>query len=43
MDLFFDFCNEMLCVADHRGYFLKLNPAWTKALGWSLEELTGRP
>jgi len=24
---FFDFVNEMLCVADHRGYFIRVNPA----------------
>jgi len=40
---FFDFSNEMLCVADHRGYFVRVNPAWTKSLGWSAQELTSRP
>jgi PAS domain S-box-containing protein len=40
---FFSFCSEMLCVADHRGYFVELNPAWTATLGWSLEELKASP
>lgn len=40
---FFEFSNEMLCVADGRGYFTRVNQAWTKTLGWSAEELTSRP
>lgn len=43
MHQFFEFCNEMLCVADSRGYFTRVNPAWTKTLGWSTEEMTSRP
>jgi PAS domain S-box-containing protein len=40
---FFEFSNEMLCVADQQGYLVRVNPAWTKTLGWSTEELTSRP
>lgn len=40
---FFEFSNEMLCVADSRGYLTRVNHAWTKTLGWSAEELTSRP
>jgi PAS domain S-box-containing protein len=40
---FFEFSNEMLCLADHRGYFTRVNQAWTKTLGWSAAELTNRP
>lgn len=40
---FFEFSNEMLCVASSRGYFTRVNPAWTKTLGWSADELTSRP
>ena len=43
MPEFFDFCSEMLCVADERGYFIKVNPAFTKNLGWLPEELISRP
>ena len=40
---FFEFSNEMLCIADSRGYFTRVNKAWTKNLGWSAAELTSRP
>ena len=40
---FFEFSNEMLCVADMQGKFIRVNKAWTKTLGWSVEELTSRP
>src|SRR5712691_1160764 len=33
----------MLCIAGFDGYFKKLNPAWSATLGFSDEELTGRP
>jgi len=34
---------DLFCVAGFDGYFKQLNPAWTTALGWSLEELLARP
>jgi PAS domain S-box-containing protein len=34
---------EMLCITGFDSSFKQLNPAWEKALGWSLAELTGRP
>jgi PAS domain S-box-containing protein len=40
---FFEFSNEMLCLADQRGYFTRVNSAWTKTLGWTAEALTTRP
>jgi two-component system sensor histidine kinase UhpB len=40
---FFEFSNEMLCVANQDGYFTRVNPAWTRTLGWSAEEMTSRP
>ena len=40
---FFEYSTEMLCVADKRGYFTRLNQAWTKTLGWSIDELMSRP
>ncbi|HEY2761884.1 MAG TPA: PAS domain S-box protein [Pirellulales bacterium] len=40
---FFEFSNEMLCVADGQGYFSRVNQTWIAALGWSETELTMRP
>ncbi len=34
---------DMLCIAGFDGYFKKLNPRWNETLGFSAEELTGRP
>lgn len=40
---FFEFSNEMLCLADQQGFFTRVNSAWTKTLGWSAEVLTTKP
>jgi PAS domain S-box-containing protein len=40
---FFEFSNEMLCLADRRGYFTRVNSAWTDILGWPTEEFLTRP
>lgn len=40
---FFEFSNEMLSLANAQGWLTRVNPAWTKTLGWSAEELTTRP
>lgn len=34
---------DLLCVADLDGYFLEINPAWQRSLGWSIEELKSKP
>jgi two-component system, sensor histidine kinase and response regulator len=34
---------DLLCIASFDGYLLRLNPAWEKTLGFSVEELTSRP
>jgi len=39
----FDLCPDPLAVSDFDGYFLRLNAAWIRVLGWSQAELTGRP
>lgn len=33
---------DLLCVADRSGVVLSINPAWTRTLGWSEEEIVGR-
>jgi diguanylate cyclase (GGDEF)-like protein/PAS domain S-box-containing protein len=40
---FFDLSRDMLCTSNLDGYFVELNNAWTKYLGYSLEELRSTP
>ncbi|MDQ3726153.1 MAG: diguanylate cyclase [Actinomycetota bacterium] len=40
---FFDLSRDMLCTANMDGYFVELNDAWTKNLGYSPEELRAIP
>lgn len=42
-DRFFDMSLEMLCIASLDGYFLQLNRAWEKVLGYTTKELKERP
>jgi PAS domain S-box-containing protein len=42
-DRFFTLSIDMLCVADFRGYFRRLNPAWETTLGFTREELQSQP
>ncbi|MFS0755120.1 PAS domain S-box protein [Noviherbaspirillum sp. 1P10PC] len=39
-DLFFNLSPELLAIADRRGFFVEVSPAWTDLLGWSRSELT---
>jgi PAS domain S-box-containing protein len=40
---FFFLSNDLLCLANNEGYFLKVSKAWEKVLGYTVEELTSEP
>jgi diguanylate cyclase (GGDEF)-like protein/PAS domain S-box-containing protein len=40
---FFDLSRDMLCTSSRDGYFVELNEAWTRYLGYTLEELRSVP
>ncbi len=40
---FFGMSLDHLCIARFDGYFAKVNPSWTRTLGWTREELLARP
>ena len=42
-DRFFALSIDMLCIAHFSGNFKRLNAAWEKTLGFSIEELQSRP
>ena len=39
---FFSISDDLFCAAQKDGKFLRVNPAWTRCLGWTEEEMTGR-
>lgn len=42
-DDFFEMSLDNLCVAGLDGFMKRVNPSWTRTLGWTPEELTSRP
>jgi diguanylate cyclase (GGDEF)-like protein/PAS domain S-box-containing protein len=43
LERFFDYAIDMLAVADASGYFLKVNRAFERVMGYTREELLSRP
>jgi PAS domain S-box-containing protein len=40
---FWELSGDLLCSVSSDGRFRRLNPAWTRMLGWTVEELRARP
>lgn len=40
---FFAISLDLLCHADFNGYFRRVNPAWERTLGFTIDELRSRP
>ncbi len=42
LDRYFESSLDLLCIADIDGYFRRLNPEWSKVLGYSIADLIGK-
>lgn len=42
-ELYFDLSPDLMCIAGYDGYFKKINPAVSRVLGYTMDELYSRP
>ena len=43
LESFFEFSPDLLAIANFSGYFIDVNPSWSRVLGWSGEEIRSSP
>ena len=43
IEIFFEKSSDLMCIVDSKGLFIHVNPAWEKVLGYSYEEIVGKP
>ena len=43
LEVLFDLSPDLMCLATVDGYFKRVNPAFERTLGYTIEELTSRP
>jgi PAS domain S-box-containing protein len=43
LDHFFKISADLLCIANHKGHFVRISPAWTELLGYTEKELLSQP
>ena len=43
LEVLFDLSPDFMCLATFDGYFRRVNPAFERTLGYTIEELTSRP
>ncbi len=43
LDPFYALSRELLCIADVDGCLRRVNPTWEETLGWTIDDLAGKP